>query len=37
MIWDYSKLTSEGWEEIMWHLGGIYESYNILSRDVQQF
>ena len=31
MVWDKSKLTSKCWEEILWHLVGFYESYNILS------
>ena len=37
MIWDYSKLTSKGWEDIMWHLEGFCESYNILARDMLEF
>ena len=27
MIWDKSKLTSEGWEEILWHLEGFCKSF----------
>ena len=32
MVWNKSKLTSKGWEEVLWHLVEFYESYNILSR-----
>ena len=30
IVWDKSKLTSKGWEEVLWHLVGLYESFNVL-------